>query len=98
MVMRWGSLKNLESEDYNFQKNNYILITIIVDLISVIRKIPFQKFGCIKDALDCAWSMINIAEANQIDIVDDSYIENSIKEWKESVEYVNLSFGLTCTN
>ena len=49
--------------------------------MSAIRKVPLNKFSCIKDALGCLWSMITkVGEANQIDIVFDSYVENSIKE------------------
>ena len=56
-------------------------------------------FSCIKDALECLWSMITkVGEANQTDIVFDSYVENSIKESTrasrsnavEPVEYVNI--------
>ena len=67
--------------------------------MSAIRKVPLNKFSCIKDALECLWSMITkVGEANQIDIVFNSYVENSIKESTrasrsnavEPVEYVNI--------
>ena len=55
--------------------------TIITDFMSVIRKVPLNKFSGIGDALKCMWIMvIKVAGANQIDVVFDSYIENSIKE------------------
>ena len=57
-----------------------ILATIIVDFMSAIRKVPLNKFSCIKDALECLRSMITkVGEGNQIDIVFNSYVENSIK-------------------
>ena len=67
--------------------------------MSAIRKVPLNKFSCIKDGLECLWSMITkVGEANQIDIVFNSYVENSIKESTrasrsnavEPVEYVNI--------
>ena len=70
--------------------------------MSAIRKVPLNKFSCIKDALECLWSMrTKVGEANQIDIVFDSYVENSIKESArasrsnavEPVEYVNNLLG-----
>lgn len=49
--------------------------------MSGIRKILLNKCSCIKDALECMWNMvITVAEANQIDVVFPSYIENSIRE------------------
>ena len=79
--------------------SNYTNTTIIVDSMSAIRKVPLNKFICIKDALTCMWNMmLKVTGANQIDVVFDSYIENSIKESKrashsndvEPTEYVNL--------
>ena len=66
--------------------------------MSAIRKVPLNKFSCIKDALECLWSITKVGQANQIDIVFDSYVENSIKESTrascsnaaEPVEYVNI--------
>ena len=49
--------------------------------MSAIRKVPLNKVICIKDALKCMWNMVlKVTGANQIDVVFDSYIENSIKE------------------
>lgn len=67
--------------------------------MSAIRKIPLNKFSCIRKALVCMWNvMIKVAAANQIDVVFDSYIKNSIKELTRAshsndvkpVEYMNL--------
>ena len=89
--------KSLEKNDYSNSIGPNA--TIIVDFMSAIRKVPLSKFSCIKDALECLWNMITkVGEANQIDIVFDSYVENSIKELTresrsndvEPVEYVNI--------
>ena len=67
--------------------------------MSAIRKVAPNKFSDIKNTLECLWSMITkVGEANQIDIVFDSYVENSIKESTrasrsnaaEPVEYGNI--------
>ena len=82
----------LEKDDYRIYMSNYTNIAIIVNFMSAIRKVPLN-------ALECMWNMvIKVAEANQIDVVFDSYIENSIKESTrtsrsndtEPMEYVNL--------
>ena len=89
--------KSLEKNDYSNSIGSNA--TIIVDFMSVIRKVSFSKFSSIKDALECLWNMITkVGENNQIDIVFDSYVENSIKELTresrsndaEPVEYVNI--------
>ena len=91
--------KKLQKYDYRIYMSNYTNTTIIVDFMSAIRKVPLNKFSCTRDALECMWNIvIKVAEANQIDVVFDSYIENSIKESTrasrsndvESIEYVNL--------
>ena len=95
----------LQELEKHLAKNEYSTgisqnATIIVDFMSAIRKVPLHKFSCIKDALECLWSMITkVGEANQIDIVLlFSYVENSIKESTkasrsnavEPEEYVNI--------
>ena len=78
--------------------SNYTNTTVIVDFMSVLRKVAVNKFGC-RDALECMWNMITkVPEANLIDVVFDSYIENYIIELTrasrsndvEPTEYVNL--------
>ena len=86
-------LQELETKlegDYRIYMSNYTNIAIIVNFMSAIRKVRLN-------ALECMWNMvIKVAEANQIDVVFDCYIENSIKESTsrsndtEPMEYVNL--------
>ena len=73
--------KYLENEDYNLVKENNQLTAIIVDFMLLIRKVPFTKVKTIGEALESAWKIImNISKAEEIHIVFDSYIENSLKE------------------
>ena len=92
----------LEHSEYNFKKDSKLNTAIIVDFMSVIRKIPLQKFKSFQEALEFLWCMIlrSHDNLNRIDIVYDSYIENSIKDSErrrrsrniEPIEYVNLCF------
>ena len=71
--------KILEKNDYSNSIGPNA--TIIVGFMSAIRKVSLSKFSCIKDALECLRNMITkVGEANEIDIVFDSYVENSIKK------------------
>ena len=91
--------KKSEKDNYRIYMSNYKNTTIILNFMSAIRKVPLNKFSCIRGALECMWNMvIKVAEANKIDIVLDSYIEDSIKESTraspsndvEAIEYANL--------
>lgn len=47
---------------------NYTNTTIIADFMSVNRKVPLNKFSCIRDALEQTWNMVTkVAEAIQIE-------------------------------
>ena len=103
-LKKHNKVEVLQELEKHLEKNEYSTdigqnATIIVDFMSAIRKFPLNKFSCIKDALECLWSMTTKAgEVNQVDIVFDSYVENSIKESTrasrsnavEPVEYVNI--------
>ena len=74
-------------------------ISVIVDFMSLIRKIGFEKYPKVRDAFDGTWGIILAASnADRIDIVYDSYLEGSIKEStrigrakEESIEIINLN-------
>ena len=52
------------NEDYNLVKENNQLTAIIVDFMSLIRKVPFTKVKTIGEALESAWKIImNISKA-----------------------------------
>ena len=103
-LKKHNKTETLQELEKHLEKNEYSTdigqnATIILGFMSAIRKVPLNKFSCIKDALECLRSMITkVGEANQIDIVFVSYDENSIKESSrasrsnavEPVEYVNI--------
>ena len=74
-------------------------VSVIVDFMSLIRKIGFEKYPKVRDAFDGAWGIILAASnADRIKIVYDSYLEGSIKESTrtgraeaESIEIINLN-------
>ena len=73
-------------------------ISVIVDFMSLIRKIGFEKYPKVRDAFDGTWGIILAASnADRIEIYD-SYLEGSIKEStrigrakEESIEIINLN-------
>ena len=79
---------------------------VIVDFMSVVRKVPFAKCSTFKAALAFVWHLVTTAvSAGRVDIVYDSYLEGSIKESErrrrspvDAVEVVNmkLTFDTTC--
>ena len=74
-------------------------VSVIVDFMSLIRKIGFGKNPEVRDAFDGTWGIILAASnADRIEIVYDSYLEGSIKEStrigrakEESIEIINLN-------
>ena len=74
-------------------------VSVIVDFMSLIRKIGFEKNLEVRDAFDGPWGIILAASnADRIEIVFDSYLEGSIKEStrigrakEESIEIINLN-------
>ena len=54
---------------------------VMVDFMSLVSKVPFKIYKNIKEALEATWSMImSSSNANRVDVVHDSYLQNSIKE------------------
>ena len=90
----------LEANDFCFSKTKTAKTSIIIDFMSLVRKIPMKRLNTINDAFEYMWKTItHIAEADEIHIVYDSYLENSLKGHErsrrsaevETVEFVNLS-------
>ena len=70
----------LDTPEYQFDKTVTAGISVIVDSMSLIRKIGFEKYLKVTDAFDGAWGIILTASnADRINIVYDSYLEGSIK-------------------
>ena len=73
--------KQLEKDDYAFDKQSNTPTVVIVDFMSVVRKVPFAKCSTFKEALAFVWHLVTTAvSAGRLDIVYDSYLEGSIKE------------------
>ena len=89
----------LDTPGYQFGKTVTAGISVIVDFISLIRKIGFEKYPKVRDAFDGAWGIILVASnADRIEIVYDSYLEGSIKEStrigtakEKPIEIINLT-------
>ena len=90
----------LEANDFCFSKTKTAKASVIIDFMSLVRKIPMKRLNTINDAFEYMWKTItHIAEANEIHIVYDSYLENSLKGHERSrrsaevepLEFVNLS-------
>ena len=88
----------LDTPEYQFDKTVTAGISVIVDVMPLIRKIGFEKYTKVRDAFDGAWGIILAASnADRIEIVYDSYLEGSIKEStrigrtkEEPIEIINL--------
>ena len=72
---------DLQEEDYKLNRNDDLETAMVVDFISMIRKVPFHVHRNINDALESTWEMILFpGDINQIHVVYDSYLPNLIKE------------------
>ena len=67
----------MEKNDYGIYMSSNTYATIIMDFMSAIRKVPLNKFSCIRYALECMWNMVTkVANDNQINVVLVSCMEN----------------------
>ena len=88
---------HLEKRDYIFILDRGLKTAVMVDFMSQIRKYP-TKLRNFNELFDIAINVFTNASVAQIDIIYDSYLENSIKECErirrrrdcESLEFVNL--------
>ena len=90
----------LEPFDYNFEIQSHYSTPIMLDFMSQVRKYPTKKLGNFNELFAATSSgIMNIPEIEQIDIIYDSYLEDSIKECErirresecEPLEFVNLT-------
>ena len=90
---------HLANHEFHFDAGNTELTAIIVDFMSMVRKVQFTKLNTFSESFERVWMMIqNICNASEFHFVFDSYIQNSLKECegerrgKEgAVDIVNLS-------
>ena len=92
--------KFLEPSDYHFDRNNDVSTCIVIDFMSMIRKVRFAKMVSINDVFQNLWqSVVSISIFDTIHIVYDSYTDDSIKECErmrrstevDPLEYVKLT-------
>ena len=68
----------LQYSDYNFNNQSDLSTAIMLDIMAQIRKQPTTTLKCFDDIFAAASNSVSSAE--QIDIIYDSYLEDSIKE------------------
>ena len=72
--------KYLKENDYDFSWSSQLKTALIVDFMSNVRKINATQCQIFKDLLVKLWSIIyNLCAFQRLDIIYDSYIEQSIK-------------------
>ena len=91
--------KSLVGTTYKFKTDNFRPTALIVDFMSLIRKMNLSKMRIFNDVLEAVWNLIkNVCIFNQLDMVYDSYIMNSVKYCERirrsschPLEFVNLT-------
>ena len=90
---------HLSSTDYNFTQNSPLRTAAMIDFMSQIRWYPTTKLKTFNDIITVAMTTtMNAPTIEQIDIIYDSYLEDSIKECErirrrstcEPLEFMNL--------
>ena len=89
----------IEIDDFCFNETRTTKTSVIVDFMSLVRKIFMKKFNIVYYALTYTWKKIpDIANADEIHIVYESFLENSLKgherlrtEGVEPIKFVNPS-------
>ena len=72
---------DLQEENYKLNRNDDLKTAVIVDFMSMVRKVPFYLHKYINEASESTWAIIlSPGVINQIDVVYDSYLQNSVKE------------------
>ena len=83
-----------------FTKRKTTKTSVIVDFMSLVRKISMKRLNTIKDPLAYMWKKItDMTDADEMHTVYDNYLENSLKRHErlrktaktEPIEFVNLS-------
>ena len=72
---------DLQEKDYKLNRNDDLTTAVVVDFMSLIRKVPLHVHTNINEALELTWAMIlSPGNRNQIHVVYDSYLQNLIEE------------------
>ena len=92
-------LEKYLAEKMPFENRQDYHTTLVVDFMSLLRRLPLGKMKVLNDLTKAAWRYINeVCKFQRADIVFDSYTENALKEGEckrrlqvESVEYVSIT-------
>ena len=72
--------KHLLSTGYNFAKKSESKTSLVIDFMSLMRRIKWTNLQTFKESFEVMWkSILSVCEFNQLNIVYDSYISESIK-------------------
>ena len=73
--------KHLTSSDYNFTSESQLRTAVVVDFMSLILRYPTSKLKIFNGLFSIAtYSILHTHCVEKINIVYDSYLEDSIKE------------------
>ena len=65
------------------QKESNLKTALVVDFMPLVRKVPFQNYTNIVETFEATWNVIVTASGiDRMEVIYDSYIENSIRESK----------------
>lgn len=74
-------LEKYISDEHHFTKSSDLQTTLVVDFMSLLRRLPLGKMNIFKDLLVAAWNNLqSICAFQRADIVFDSYTNKAIKE------------------
>ena len=78
-------IKELENaivpNDYCFSKSSILPAALVIDFMSVVRKLSVSKYSTIKDVFESArMSITSVCSFEQLHLVYDSYLNHSLKE------------------
>ena len=72
--------KHLLSTEYNFAKTSDSKTSRVIDFISLMRRIRLTDLEAFKESFEVMWkSILSVCEFNQLNIIYDNYITESIK-------------------
>ena len=74
-------IQMLQKDATFFDKNSALSTVLIIDFMSLIRRISFAAFDTFTDLFDSVWkSMISTCHFQQMHVVYNSYLDSSVKE------------------
>ena len=72
---------DVPEEGNKLNRKNDLKTAVVVDFMCMIRKVPFHVHKNINEVLEPTWAVVSFSGViNQIHVVYNSYLQNSIKE------------------